>query len=134
LLEEEVQERLSRRDFRPIALLGMPGSGRTTALEHLTALFGKAVLCLEEVPTPDAVLASPNELVIYSFEPVHEGAAKSIHLQSLLRHQVYHLASWGKDDLIEYLLARHKDRSRAWCRTSWTKRANRSAPTRAASW
>lgn len=102
LLEDEVRRYLDDGAKGAIALIGPPGSGKTTALRHLAAVLpaGRVVL-LDVTEAANVPKAASRTLTIYATEEL----IFSIRHVAKLR-----LASWSCDDLIEYLLAQHKDR------------------------
>jgi uncharacterized protein YjbI with pentapeptide repeats len=101
-LEDEVARFLAADERGTIAVLGGPGAGKKTALQHLAAVFppdGRLTL----LDTPDAETVesiTPCRLVVYT-------AFAELAVPHLA---IYRLASWNDDDLIEYLLAVHKPR------------------------
>jgi len=106
LLENEIGALIQAGQYWSVAILGGPGSGKTTALRHLAAClppWTQAHVRLLDEPEDHAlvvaVTAGDNRLII------------STGKQSFPARRVvsYHLASWGQDDLIEYLLAAHRD-------------------------
>jgi uncharacterized protein YjbI with pentapeptide repeats len=108
LLEDEIARLLEARACGVVAVLGLPGSGKTTALRHLAAVFPAAPTLLlgegeGEGDAATALVAAPVRLVIYAATTAWGGP----HLT------VYHLAGWEKDDLIEYLLSAHRPRCAA---------------------
>jgi uncharacterized protein YjbI with pentapeptide repeats len=107
LLEDVVGDEVRRGRGLPIQIVGGPGSGKTTALRHLQAvlpvsleLAGIELVFLDE-PAPHEVDAHlPNIVVATSSDrSVVEAGSYAIRL-----------APWGEDDVVEYLLARHKSR------------------------
>lgn len=104
LLEEEIAE-LVQRGRRGIVLLrGGPGSGKSTALRHLSAVLpiDKTVGLLDssgaegDVSEMDAVLLATDKVVVTTL-PVPTSYAEAD----------YELAPWGQDEWIEFLLACH---------------------------
>jgi uncharacterized protein YjbI with pentapeptide repeats/energy-coupling factor transporter ATP-binding protein EcfA2 len=102
LLEEEVHLHLRENTRGAIALLGAPGSGKTTALEHLAAVLPPRsdVLLLDEPSRQEVKDRAKDRLVIYT-----AAEAWSEH-----RLATYRLAPWDRDTLIEYLLNVHRER------------------------
>jgi energy-coupling factor transporter ATP-binding protein EcfA2 len=103
LLEEEVQRLLDADKWGAIQLSGPAGSGKTTALAHLAAVFPHdSRLALLDNPSLVHLTAAAciGQLVVYT-NPTTPTIG---HLAQ------YRLAPWTSDDLIEYLLAGHKDR------------------------
>jgi uncharacterized protein YjbI with pentapeptide repeats len=103
LLEEELRQRIESGEAGDVLVLGPPGSGKTTALRHLAAVFTSddRVRFLDEPARTDPQIGLPGHLVVYAATAEHPRAA---HLAR------YRLASWTDDDLIEFLLATHKSR------------------------
>jgi uncharacterized protein YjbI with pentapeptide repeats len=101
-LLDEIQRHIEKGTHGVIALLGPHGAGKTVALQHLTATLPvKANVLLidsDEAKYADLPTWGNDWLVIY--------AARAP--QSIRHVAAYHLATWGHDDLIEYMLARHK--------------------------
>lgn len=96
-------------DERPrggaVEIVGGPGAGKTTALEHLAATEGAAegVAFLDE-PDPAHLLAAADQgLVVFT----------SRKPSAWLARRSFLLASWSDDDLIEYLLAMHPGQCRS---------------------
>jgi uncharacterized protein YjbI with pentapeptide repeats len=103
-LEDEVRTFIEAGARGLIAVLGPPGHGKTTALEHLAVLFPDCPrFSLLDEPKPDQLANSPDCLVIYTAASPCPGD----HLA------VYRLPPWDRDDLIEYLLAVHRPRCAA---------------------
>lgn len=77
-----------------IAIVGPPGSGKTTAIKHLKCLLGELeVILLDEADDFAPILARRVKcLVVYA-------ARKPVSMQHL---SIVRLASWTTDDLIEY--------------------------------
>lgn len=102
-LEEELQRFLKSDTSGVVAVLGLVGWGKTTALRHLAAAFpANSRIQLLDDPTIDAAFAGAvtGNLVVYTAT----AALPDDHLA------IFHLAPWGEDELIEYLLTVHKDR------------------------
>ena len=97
-LEDAFLELLGR-SAGAIEIVGGPGSGKTTALAHLAAVIPanyKAVF-LDEPPLASVIEAADTATVVFTSSlPLSVPGAVS-----------YRLASWGRDDLMEYLLTMH---------------------------
>jgi uncharacterized protein YjbI with pentapeptide repeats len=98
-LEDIVRELLETSYRGQIWIIGPVGSGKTTALNHLAAVFFASLsqLRLLDCPLPETVDAS-DALVICTSISAPPG-----------NRRTYRLAPWTTDDLIEYLLAHHKE-------------------------
>lgn len=97
LLENAIKVLVAGGTRRVVHLLGSPGSGKTTALQHLAAVLpAETPVCLID----DAQLSAPAEPDCLIVQAVSSVSVKS-------GVPVYRLVPWGKDDLIEYLLALH---------------------------
>jgi uncharacterized protein YjbI with pentapeptide repeats/energy-coupling factor transporter ATP-binding protein EcfA2 len=92
-LEDEVARLLAERTGGTVTLIGAPGTGKSTALAHLAAALtpGARVVLLDE-NARDTEAIPADHLVIR--------AARETRAAPSLR-----LARWGRDELIEYLLA-----------------------------
>jgi uncharacterized protein YjbI with pentapeptide repeats len=99
LLEDAVRELVETADSGVVFIAGPAGSGKTTALAHLAAVFSDA----KGVRFLDAV--TPGSL------PKQKGW--SVCVSSAIAEETslyYRLAPWRADEWIEYLLAVHRDR------------------------
>jgi uncharacterized protein YjbI with pentapeptide repeats len=101
-LADEIHPFLEAGARGSIQLLGPPGSGKTTALQHLAAVLPpEAGVVLLDDPTGGEVLEYGAErLVVFAAASPQPGP----HLATL------QMAPWGDDERIEYLMAVHKDR------------------------
>ncbi|HEV3444121.1 MAG TPA: pentapeptide repeat-containing protein [Gemmataceae bacterium] len=101
-LEDEILSLIEAGKTGEVRLLGDAGSGKTTALQHLAAVLptGAAVL-LDEADHPMAELHALGHLTVcvLSRKPPETAAAAT-----------FWLAPWGRDEVIEYLCAMHKER------------------------
>jgi uncharacterized protein YjbI with pentapeptide repeats len=97
-LEDEVQALLEQPGPAFVALGGGPGSGKTQALAHLAAVFAHSsrLRLVDEGELCPEIEHLRDEVVI-----VVPSQGSRLPIQKLL------LAPWQRDDLIEYLLARH---------------------------
>jgi uncharacterized protein YjbI with pentapeptide repeats len=100
-LEEELRPFLGPRARGAIEIVGPPGSGKTTALRHLDAVLPADVpVLLWDEPTLRQIdRAARDGLIIYT-------AAAPQPRPHLAR---YRLVPWNDDELIEYLLAMHRE-------------------------
>ena len=106
LLEDVVADEVRRGCGLPIQIVGGSGSGKSTALRHLRAVL------------PESPEFADVEFVFLD-EPLFQEQV-AVHLPKIvvvttrfLPHDDWHaiqLAPWGEDDVMEYLLARHKSR------------------------
>lgn len=102
-LQDVVQQYVSEGKMGCVAVCGASGSGRTTALRHVAAhLPGDAPVRFLDQPTREEVTAHAgrsDQLSLYT-------NSKPFDFEHLATYQI---SSWTRDDLIEYLLARHKE-------------------------
>ncbi|HVX16102.1 MAG TPA: pentapeptide repeat-containing protein [Pirellulales bacterium] len=99
LLEDEVGAWLNGT-AKTLRIVGGPGSGKTTAMRHIAAVFGPLRDVLLADGTADAA-ADPDsafDRTIYSASIERLGGGEPC----------LKLASWDEDDLLEYCLARHR--------------------------
>ena len=127
-LDDEIGPMLEDGRGGLVVLLGGPGSGKTTALQHLAAImppWARGRVRLLEVLDPTAIaVAGPDPFVILTLDS-HQAAGPAYvkvmqgytghelaALDSLLADRKpchYRLAPWDQDDAIEYLLATDRD-------------------------
>lgn len=100
-LEEQILALLTAGVRGSVFLLGSAGSGKTTALQHLAAVLpaDAPVLLLDEQDAIEVEQAESDQLVVRAASSQCERP----------RGVAWRLAPWGDDDLIEYLLAVHRD-------------------------
>jgi uncharacterized protein YjbI with pentapeptide repeats len=103
LLEEEIAAFIDTRRCGRVCITGQSGSGKTTALEHLAACFGGAghVCLLDGIEDAEEIRkGQPPRLIVYA-------ADSPLPVEHLA---IFELSCWRDDDVIEYLLAAHKNR------------------------
>jgi uncharacterized protein YjbI with pentapeptide repeats/energy-coupling factor transporter ATP-binding protein EcfA2 len=107
-LDDQIGQIIDEGRYKRVGLIGGPGSGKSTAIRHLAAVLPPWALA-------KVLLADDPDHVI---KPITLEAKDSRVIISAgnwlppLPGQVifYSLASWGQDDVIEYLLSAHTDR------------------------
>lgn len=106
LLDEEIRGLIEAGTRGYILIFGPSGAGKTTALQHLASTLraDDRVTLLDE-PNPNQLVNSPHGLVICT-----TWLDKPMAVLTLPTSASYLLASWNRDDLIEYLLAAHRPR------------------------
>jgi uncharacterized protein YjbI with pentapeptide repeats len=99
-LEDEVRSLLDAGERGLIQIIGPPGSGKTTALQHLAAVLPECgALFLDET------------VIIPEQNPAGSFVVCAGHKEMRdLCIATYELAPWGEDEWIEYLLAVHRER------------------------
>jgi uncharacterized protein YjbI with pentapeptide repeats len=106
LLEVEVLRLAESGSRRVLFILGAPGSGKTTALRHLSDVLPPGLVTLLDAPSLSccvkAFMAKPKRFLVCTLaaENPEQGAA--------IIKNAYRLVPWGTDDLIEYLLTAHR--------------------------
>ncbi len=97
---------LDARAYGAVAICGGPGSGRTTALEHLASVLPRDEhLVLVDEPDSahdDVPMLAKCGLVVY--------ATTAPPSQGIPYLAVFSLAPWGREEAIRYLLPAHKER------------------------
>jgi uncharacterized protein YjbI with pentapeptide repeats len=98
-LEDEVRELAESGATGLVRVVGQPGAGKTSALSHLAAVLGDddRVLLLDD-PAPCPPFAPAERLVVFTTSVARDEPPRAC----------YELAPWGREDLIEYLLATHR--------------------------
>jgi uncharacterized protein YjbI with pentapeptide repeats/energy-coupling factor transporter ATP-binding protein EcfA2 len=104
LLEDEILRLLDAGAYGIVQLTGAPGSGKSTALAYLrTSIRHDARLAVVDDDNFKGMIrtfkSSPRALVVFA-------ASRPIDFGWI---DTFWMAPWGTDELIEYLLARHKD-------------------------
>ena len=99
-LEDQVAGLLERRTRGVVNVFGDAGSGKTAALEHLASVFGpRADLFFADNRYPQWVdVAACEGLVVFTSRERREESALA-----------FEMAPWGRDEIIEYLLAAHRE-------------------------
>lgn len=99
LLEDALESLLASSKRGSVLLDGPPGSGKTTALEHLAAVFpgDDRLALIDDASADDLVAWSGRRVVVFSAKhPPSEGV--------IVR---WSLCPWTDDDLIEYAVHKH---------------------------
>lgn len=104
-LEDRIRELLDRKTRGLVNLVGPPGSGKTTALRHLSAVFASDVplYLADDGLDPKLRALGGNPLVLVASE-------RAIDFRRFL---IFEMAPWTEEDLASYLLATHSARCRA---------------------
>ncbi len=105
LLENEIQELLDQGVRGIVAVIGFAGAGKTTALQHLAAVFSE---------TPHLVLMDADQAAEADFSALHSNRLviyAAVTPRPFHHRKEFALAPWTKDDVIEYILARHREKS-----------------------
>ena len=99
-LEDQVAGLLEQRTRGIVNVFGDAGSGKTVALEHLASYFGpRADLFFADNRYPQWVdVAAREGLVVFTSRERREGSTLA-----------FEMAPWGRDEIIEYLLAAHRE-------------------------
>lgn len=103
-LEHRIRQLLDRQPRGLINLVGPPGSGKTTALQHLAAVLGPDAplyLCDNEIELRSQSLAGNPLVLVASQQPIDSR-----------RFPVLEITPWTDEDLACYLLATHPARCR----------------------
>lgn len=120
LLETEIQELLDQGIRGIVAILGFAGAGKTTALQHLAAVFPE---------TPHLILMDADQAAEADFHALHSNhlvVYAAVTPRPFLHRKVFALAPWTKDDVIEYISARHREKSASiMTRIRWDSPDNR---------
>ncbi len=98
LLEDEVADWLASRS-RMLEIVGGPGSGKTTALRHLAAVFG-----------PLAGVSWLDDVKPAEFVPIGRTVYTTLNSCRQPDCLSLRLAAWTDDELLEYCLSRHRER------------------------
>lgn len=88
-----------------IEIVGGPGAGKTTALQHLCAVLAERqwLLLVDDLNSETIVSTAGKQVVVFTSQSSRAGQAEVS----------YQLAPWSNDDLIEYLLVKHPKRCRS---------------------
>ena len=120
-LEDEIGPMIQEGRGGFVVIVGGPGSGKTTASQHLAAILppwtrGRVRLFQDEIDLSAIPSAGPDSLVILITSPSRVQATTPAEalVHGMLawprdRLSSYRLAPWTQDDAIEYLLATDRD-------------------------
>jgi uncharacterized protein YjbI with pentapeptide repeats/energy-coupling factor transporter ATP-binding protein EcfA2 len=104
LLETEILQLIEQEVRGYVAVLGPAGAGKSTALAHLSAVLPKVdhlvLLDSGESVSQLALRHRSDRLIVSASAPP----------KKLPPRKLFRLAPWNRDDVIEYTLARHRDR------------------------
>ena len=107
-LDDQIGQIVEEGQYQCVRLNGGPGSGKSTAIRHLAAVlppWALAKVVLADDPQDDikpvAFEGKDGRLIISAGNWLPSFADRAI---------AFSLASWGQDDVIEYLLSAHPDR------------------------
>ena len=104
-LEDVIDKLMSQGGKGIVLLVGPRGSGKTTALRHVAARLG-----LKNGAGDRCRFFDTSEFPATDLESIDESSGLTIAAacnSAIEFAQTFRLARWGRDDLIEYLLARH---------------------------
>ena len=87
---------------KALGIIGGPGTGKSTALAHLSAVFADRDIDFLDEPT-DETLKDLRHPVVFTAPSAHSPLSRV----SLLCH----LAPWDQDSVLEWLLATHRDQT-----------------------
>jgi uncharacterized protein YjbI with pentapeptide repeats len=106
-LDDQIGQIIEEGRYKRVGLIGGPGSGKTTAIQHLAAVLppwalAKLILAddLQDDIKPLTLAAQDSRIIISAGKWLPPLPGQVI---------FYSLASWGQDDVIEYLLSTHPD-------------------------
>jgi uncharacterized protein YjbI with pentapeptide repeats len=99
-LDEYVDLWFAERHTGTLEIVGGPGSGKSTAIAHLTKSLSSDVLLLDDAPREAVEATRGLRPVIYTTAASYGKVAD----------ERLPLAAWGNDELVEYLMAAHPDR------------------------
>ncbi|MDC0936730.1 pentapeptide repeat-containing protein [Pirellulales bacterium] len=104
LLTDAVEEYVEDHPTGVLWITGDDGAGKSMALAHLAAHFddGDRFLFLDNVQYERIANETPKVLIVAAGSRMLPAAAAKLRL-----------ASWGEDELIEYLLSAHRDQCRS---------------------
>jgi uncharacterized protein YjbI with pentapeptide repeats len=106
LLQDEVGQLIQAGQCGLVEILGGPGSGKTTVIEHLTACLPPwARMHVQLLDEPQSHVLAAAVADVQDRLVISTGRRSS----GLPRLATYHFVAWGQDDLIEYLLSAHRD-------------------------